>query len=188
MKPVLTSIGLLAAILLIHRLSIAQSTSNQINTKNKESKMSVVQKNKEMIRQLYEESLNKKNMGLLREYIGEEFVGIQGTKGVAAFEQPVGALIKAFPDIHWKIEELIGEDDKVYVQWKWQGTHTGQFQHHVATGKSITNVGSAVYRFREGKIISSQIQTDRLGFLQELGVLPLDLTLLSNKKPAAANQ
>jgi len=144
--------------------------------------MSAVQSNKEVVRKIYEQALNKRNMKLLQDLVSAEYVGIRGMKGAAAFEEPVAALIKALPDVQWNIEELIGEGDKVLVRWKLQGTHTGPFQNFVATGKTVTNDGMGIYEFKNGKIVSNQIHTDRLGFLQQLEVLPSDLTLLSNKK------
>lgn len=146
------------------------------------TKTSMVLGNKEIIRELFEESLNKRDMQFLRDHISEDFTGINGKKGAAGFEEPISGLIKAFPDMQWKIEELVCEGNKVVAAWNWQGMHTGQFQHIKPTGKKISNSGMAVFELRDGKIISSRVLTDRLGFWQELEVLPTDLTLLGNKK------
>jgi len=182
MKSVYAGIHALLT-LLIPGISNAQAANNSNGkTKNKEFNMSASQKNKEIIRNLYEQSLNKRNMSLLNDFISEDFVGIKGVKGAAGFEAPVIALIKAFPDIQWKVEELIGDDDKVVVKWKWQGTHTGQFGNFIATGKTFSNDGIGIFEFKDGKIINAHVQTDRAGFLQQMEVLPEDLTLLSNKK------
>ena len=142
--------------------------------------MSSIQSNKEVIRKLYEQALNGRNMALLPELISEEFVGIRGVKGAAGFEIPILALRQALPDVHWSLEELVGEGDKVMVRWQVQGTHTGPFQHVAATGKTVGNDGMAVYTLKEGKVIETQVLTDRLGFLQALEVLPLDLSKLPN--------
>src|SRR5258708_560845 len=184
MKSLHTGSYLLLAIWLIPGISNAQVT-DKINqsAKKKEFTMSVIQRNREVIRKLYEECLNKKNMGLLPDLISADYVGVRGEKGAAAFEAPVAGLIQAFPDIQWKLEELIAEGDKVVVRWKWTGTHTGQFQAYTATGKTISNDGMAIFECKDGKVISSQVQTDRLGFLQQLEVLPSNLALLSNRKP-----
>lgn len=180
MKP---GIHLLSAILLVHGISNAQAINNiNKSTKKKESDMSAVQKNKEVVLKLYEESLNKNNMDLLKEFVSEDYTGLQGKKGVAAFEEPVAPLFKAFPDIQWKLEDIIAEGDKVVVKWSWKGTHKAQFASFTATGKTVSNTGMAVFGFKDGKIINGQVLTDRLGFLQELGVLPLDLAQLPNKK------
>jgi steroid delta-isomerase-like uncharacterized protein len=183
MKPIHISTPLLLAILLISGLSTAQNSTTK-STKNKEVIMSATQHNKEIVRKLYEQSLNKRNLELLHNLVSEDYVGVRGIKGAAGFQEPVIPLIKAFPDIQWNIEELIGEGDKVVVKWKLQGTHTGQWQHYATTGKTITNDGMAVFELKDGKIISGQVLTDRLGFLQQIEALPLDLTQLSNRKPS----
>jgi hypothetical protein len=38
----------------------------------------------------------------------------------------------------------------------------------------MTNTGTAIFRFREGKIVAAALETDRLGFLQQVGAIPPD--------------
>jgi len=166
------------AVLLIAGTCYAQGAKNNASIKNKEVNMSVVQQNKAVIVKLYDQYLNQRNAAILQEIISPDYTGAQGHKGPAAFAEPVAPLLKAFPDAQWKLEELIAEGDKVIVKQQLHGTHTGQFQHIAATGKQVTNNGISIYEFKDGKIINSLVQTDRLGFLQQLGVLPFDLTLL----------
>jgi steroid delta-isomerase-like uncharacterized protein len=125
--------------------------------------------NKEIISALYEQSLNKRNFSLLKDFISSDYPG-----GVAGFESNIIPLINAFPDVHWEIKELIAEENKVVIRWKLTGTHTGQFRNIAATGRKVTNTAMAIYEFKNGKIINTEVLTDRLGFLQELGVLPAD--------------
>jgi heme-degrading monooxygenase HmoA len=77
---------------------------------------------------------------------------------------------------------VIGDADKVVVRWKWLGTHKAQFSTFPPTNKAITNEGMAIFRLKNRMITSTQLQTDRLGFLQALGVLPIDLTLNQNNQ------
>lgn len=169
---------LLLAILLIPGVSKAQLK----NVKQKEADMNTAQNNKEVVRSIYEQSMNKRNLGLLKEIISEDYTGATGVKGPAGFEATITSLIHSFPDIQWKIQELIAEGDKVMVKWEIQGTHTNAFQHIAPTGKKVNGTGMGIYEFKDGKVVSTQVQTDRLGFLQELGVLPVDLSKLTNKK------
>jgi len=140
------------------------------------------QKNKTIVRSLYEEALNKRNYQLLPELIADEYIGARGVKGAAGIQESIVPLVTAFPDIQWKVEELIGEGDKVTIRWKWRGTHQAAFQSYAATGKVVFNDGMAIYELKDNKIIATRIQTDRLGFLQELGILPLDLSSLPDRK------
>jgi len=145
---------------------------------SKNNTMSSIESNKEIVRKLFEESLNKGNLGLMSDLFAADFTGPQGEKGPAGFRANIELLLKAFPDIHYTIKDLVAEDDKVAANFTWQGTHTGQFRNVPATGKSVTNDGMAVFGLKDGKIISLAILTDRLGFWQGLGLLPADLTSL----------
>ena len=167
--------------LIIPGIINAQGTNNIKSNKNKEINMNTVQQNKEVVQKVFEQALNKRNFELLKEVIADDFTGLQGKKGATAFQEPILPLIKSFPDIQWKIEELIGEGDKVAIYWKWQGTQTAPF-NNVATGKTITNEGRATFTIKDGKIISAHVLTDRLGFLQGLDVLPADVNVLYNKR------
>jgi steroid delta-isomerase-like uncharacterized protein len=141
--------------------------------------MSAIQKNKETISALYNNGFNKRELKLLQDFISPDYTGIDGTKGPASFEATVIALIKAMPDVQWKIQELLGEDEKVVVRWKIQGTQTGVFSGFPATGNTVSSDGMAIFEFEAGKIIRGTVQTDRLGFLQQIDVLPTDLSQLS---------
>ena len=183
MKTLKASKYLLLAILLIPGISNARLNDDNKTAKKKESDMYTAQNNKETVRKLYEEFLNKRKLEGLKDIISDDYAGFPGKQGLAGFEAPILPLIQAFPDIQWKILELIGEGDKVMVKWEIEGTHVNQFQHIAPSGKKVKGTGMGILEFRDGKIVNAQVLTDRLGFLQELGVLPADITTLSNKKP-----
>lgn len=86
----------------------------------------------------------------------------------------VAGLFVGFPDIHYTLADATGEGDRVAVRWTWTGTHTGPYRGIAATGKRVANDGMAIYTLRAGKIASMSMLTDRLGFLQQLGLAPPD--------------
>ena len=141
--------------------------------------MSPIESNKGIVRKLFEESLNKGKLELMPDLFSADFTGPQGQKGPAAFRTTIEPLLKAFPDIHYTIKDLVAEEDKVAISWTWHGTQTVQFRNIPATGKAISNEGMAIFVLKDGKIVSAFTQTDRLGFLQGLGALPADLTPLA---------
>jgi len=148
-----------------------------------ETIMNTTQQNKEVVRKVFEQCLNKRNLDQLKEFISDDYNGPLGKKGAAGFQEPALPLIKAFPDIQWNITELVGDGDKVVLSWKWQGTQTAAYYANVAsTGKTITNDGVAIVTLKNGKVISNQVLTDRLGFLQAMNILPADVNALVNKK------
>ena len=154
-----------------------------LNTTTKQPfKLITMENNKEVIRRLFEDALNKRNMGLLTELVSADYTSSDGDKGAAAMEKTFRGLIKAFPDLQWHIKELFAESEKVFASWDVQGTNTGQYQVFAPTGKNVTGSGMGVFTFKDGKIVQSDVQTDRLGFLQALDILPRDLSHLNSKK------
>ncbi|MGZ3750709.1 MAG: Rid family detoxifying hydrolase [Mucilaginibacter sp.] len=76
----------------------------------------------------------------------------------------------------FEITELIADSNKVYARWKQTGKHLSDIDQYKATGLPLIEVGSAVYRVENDKIVEYWIQLDRQG---------LDLQLQQNAKVAA---
>lgn len=140
------------------------------------------EKNKAAVRNLYENVLNDRKFELLDKLISSRYSNAQGVKGAKAFSTRLLEFIQAFPDARWTITELVAEGDKVFVKQKVEGIHKAPYQGIAATNKFVTNEGTGIYEFKNGKIVYNRIQTDRLGFLQQLGVVPTDLALTSQEK------
>ena len=175
------STAILLAFLLNAGLLNAQHTNTINQPKNKEVTMTNTQRNKDVVQRIYDQALNQRSLELLNDLVSDDFVGIKGLKGVEGFQESAVSIIKAFPDARWRIVSLIGEENNVFIKWKLEGTHTGTFQNIAATNKTISSDGMGIYELKDGKVINVQIHTDRLGFLQQLGVLPEDLNLLTKK-------
>jgi steroid delta-isomerase-like uncharacterized protein len=182
MRSVRLRLCLVMFTLLMPGITDARDTFKDNNHSKKKPEMSEIQKNKEVVLKLFEQSLNERKLELLQEFVSEDYVGPGGVKGAAAFEMQVAVPINAFPDSKWDVEELIGEGNKVFVKWTLTGTHTRQFRNFAATGKTFSNTGMAIYELRNGRVINAEVHTDQLGFLQQLEILPSDLSLLQNAK------
>ena len=63
-----------------------------------------------------------------------------------------------FPDIHFTIDTMIAEGDKVVTQWTARGTHKGIFKGIPATGKKVTITAIDIDRIVNGK--STQCWTE----------------------------
>lgn len=181
MKPVFVFMStlLLSATLLLIGHHIAAEGSARTDNSKKEITMpgnQTAKKNKEAVRMLYEEILNTGKFDLLNHFVAENYTGVSGQKGPAAFAEPIKPLRQGFPDIRWTVEDLVAEGDRVAVRWFWRGKHTGPFRGFAASQNQVTNSGAAIFKFRDGKIVQSWIEIDRLGFLQQIGVVPKDLT------------
>ncbi len=127
--------------------------------------------NKRIIQSLYENALNKRDFKSFDMLISENYTGPGGEKGVEGFKKGVVDFIQAFPDAKWTLTDIIAEGNKVFVKQKVAGRHKGMFQNIPPTGQFISSEGMGLYELKDGKIISHQVLTDQLGFLQQLGVI-----------------
>lgn len=60
----------------------------------------------------------------------------------------------AFPDGVWTVDVLVERDDIVVSNWTLTGTHTGApFFGVPPSGKKVTINGTAILRFKDGKIV-----------------------------------
>ncbi|WP_431213093.1 ester cyclase [Puia sp. P3] len=137
--------------------------------------------NKETVARLYTEGLNKRNWQLINELIAPEYEGVRGIKGGEGFSAAIIPLVKAFPDMQWRIDDLFGEEDKVVIRFHWDGTHQDTFSVYPATGKHITNGGIATFTVKDGRITEGQLQTDRQGFVQQVAAPASEQTCLIDK-------
>lgn len=142
--------------------------------------------NKRNVEKLFDTCFNQGDLGLLDRLVAPEYVGPRGDKGPAGFRGIVVGLRTAFPDIHYTVDDVLAEGDRVAVRWHWTGTHKGQFRAFPATGKTFSNPGVGIFRFKDGKIVAGVMETDRLGFLEQMGAVPANVGLGPRPAPAAA--
>ena len=130
--------------------------------------------NKQAVHRLYDEHVNPGRLDDLSAFIAADYIGADGTRGPTAFASTIARLRIAFPDLHYTLEDVIAEGDKVAIRWTLRATHRGPFRDIPATGKRVVNGGFAIFRFADGKIIETTVDTDRLGFMIAIGRIPYD--------------
>lgn len=86
------------------------------------------------------------------------------------FKAFVGMLYAAFPDLHHKIEQQIGEGNKVASLVTVRGTHKGDFQGTSPTGRQVIFNDIIIAQIENGKFVALWAQFDVLGLLHQLGV------------------
>ncbi len=137
--------------------------------------MSEDKKNKNIVKSIFENYINKGNIEELSELISSEYIDLgTGKKGVEAYMQNIESLILGFPDIQFEIKDLVAEKNRVVIRWQWQGTHKGNFRSIMPTGKKAVTDGMAIYTLENGKVVSSIAVVDKLGPLQAIGAVPTE--------------
>jgi len=139
--------------------------------------MSTTENNKAVITRFIEEVINQNRMDRADDLVVEDFVELdplpgqrQGREGL---KEVLGMMQAAFPDIHWVIDEMVAEGDRVVTRFTWTGTHRSAFLGVRATGRRVTVKGVVMDQLVDGKMNESRILMDSLGMMQQLGVVPL---------------
>ena len=96
---------------------------------------------------------------------------IQAT-GAQALKEVWARLLRAFPDLHITIEDLIEEGDKVVSRNTVTGTHQGEYMGLPPTGKSVTYNEIFIVRFAGGRVAETWGVVDVLSQMRQLGVIP----------------
>jgi len=89
---------------------------------------------------------------------------------LAGFKQMVSALLAAFPDLRFTIEDHINAGEKVATRWVAEGTNTGPFAGAPPTGKAIRVEGLIIDRVLDGRVAERWEQWDQPAMLRQLGL------------------
>lgn len=133
-----------------------------------------IEENKALARRFFEEVWNQADEAAIDRYIADDAGGNDPDFGAGkeAFRAQWKKWHAAFPDLHFAVEDVIAEGDKVVTRWILTGTHQGEFQGIPATGKSIRVAGMSLDRLADGQIAEGFDGWDALGLRQQLGALP----------------
>ena len=91
---------------------------------------------------------------------------------VDGYKDFMSALLAAFPDSHFLVDDVIAEANKVAVRHRLQGTHQAEFQGIPATGKQVEVGGIVLFRIENEMIVEAWLNADLMGMLQQLGAIP----------------
>jgi steroid delta-isomerase-like uncharacterized protein len=132
--------------------------------------------NAAVVRRFYEQMCNERKNELADDLFTSDHVlhdpQIPAGVGPAAVAQVVSVYQNGVEG-HWGIEELISAGDRVIVRWTGSGTHVGEVNGIPATGKAVRVDAISIHRLSGGKIAETWEVWDTLGFLQQIGVVPL---------------
>lgn len=135
-----------------------------------------VEENKAIVRRFVEVIQCQHHLDAVDELFGPDFVDHSGNSNPPNREgarQLFAMMSAAFPDLDVKIQQQIGEGDKVVTMKSFHGTHQGEFMGIPATGKKIAFNAIEILRLEDGKIVEHWAVGDNLGMMQQLGVLPV---------------
>ena len=92
--------------------------------------------------------------------------------GAQAMKEVWGRLLRAFPDLHVAVGDVVAEGDKVVSRNVVTGTHQGEYMGLPPTGKSVTYNEIFILRFLDGRIAETWGVVDVFSQMRQLGAIP----------------
>ncbi len=174
MKPLLNPI-LIKALL----LSVTLVFSSQIAAQEpaeKKAALSAADQNRALGRRYFEEVWNQGKVAALDELLDPAYINHTPSTpnplpGPAGLKPIVEGMRRAFPDLHYQIEDIVATDDAVVMRVKMTGTHRGDLFGLPATGRRVSVAQINIERIRGGRIVGHWRVTDELTLMKQLGVV-----------------
>lgn len=136
-----------------------------------------IERNKAAMRR-FETCINENDLALGRELISEKAafatpVSPEPLHGAEGYLSVVSLMRESFPDVHWKLEDMVADEKTVAVRWTCSGSFTGKapFAGVEPNGRRFSTSVMNFYVFDEdGKIVDDIAATGMLGIIQ--GITP----------------
>ena len=119
------------------------------------------EQNKELVRRYYETVYNERNVESVGEYFADPETVERVKRGCFMY-------IRAFPDLHISVEELVAEGDTVVCRSTCTGTQDGEIKGIPPTGRHIAFDSVDIYKIEEGRFVSYWCQADVAGLMRQL--------------------
>lgn len=133
------------------------------------------EENKALVRR-FMQAYNDRKMEIFEELVAEDYIDhVFEQTGREALKSLFTMAFEGFPDWYEAIEDIIAEDDRVWVRVKATGTQTGDWNllgaKLPATGKSVVLNMVFIWRIADGQLAEGWEVDDNLDFLRALGVV-----------------
>jgi steroid delta-isomerase-like uncharacterized protein len=131
--------------------------------------------NKAVIRHLIEEVYNEGYLDGVDELVAPDIFDHAAVPehqhGIAGFKHVMEWVRTFSPDVHYDIDDIIAEGDKVAVRMTQSGTHTGTVRDMSPTGRRFSVDYVHWFRLADGKVVELWAVRDDLTRLQQLGLV-----------------
>ena len=130
----------------------------------------------EVIRQIakdfFEQIWNQGDESAIDRFISENTVGNdpQFGTGRESFRAKWREWQSAFPDIHFRVDDVIVEGNQVVTKWHLTGTQTGELEGMPPSNKKVSVDGVSIDQIENGMVVSGFDAWDSLNFRKQLGL------------------
>lgn len=133
--------------------------------------------NEQTFRRLIDEAFSGGDLTVVDELVAPRAVehqnGIDGNgEGPEGVKRSIMGLRSSFPDLRLTVEDLTTDGDKVWARLRGRATNSGPIMGRPATGRTIELDVIDIARFAGGKMVEHWGVADRLGMLQQVGLVP----------------
>ena len=137
--------------------------------------MSTEEDNKALVRRFIDEAFVKGRPDDLHEIVSERFTPRTWPSvepGIQSLMQTVTRMASGLSDVHFDVEDMIAEGDRVAVRVTAHAVHRGDFMGMPAAGKGYSIAEQHIFRIEDGKIAEHWHVADMLGMMRQIGALP----------------
>jgi steroid delta-isomerase-like uncharacterized protein len=149
--------------------------------------------NKQVVQTFVEECWNRGNLNKVSELLTDQVrfhdpVFPNMNPGAQNIRNHIEACRRAFPDLHFTIDDTIAERNEVVHHWTAQGTHKGPFLGMQPTNRRVTVNGTSIYRLEGSKIAEGYANWNLATMMAQLGVVELPKETMSGAHQEARSR
>lgn len=135
-----------------------------------------IEANKALIATYHQELWGKGDKSAIDRYWAPDaevhFTGFTGS-AIEVVKADVERYFGAYTDVETRIDNLVGEGDKVVLHWTTTGLHVGLYGDVPATHRVITMTGMDLFTITDARISACWSMWDGLSVYEQLGTLSI---------------
>jgi predicted ester cyclase len=116
-----------------------------------------VEENKRLVQRYVAEVWNAGSVDVLDEIYDPNFTEFGGIPGL---RESVIGFRTSFPDLHFDIDDVVAEDDKIVYRWTARGTHHGAYDGIAPTGNKMMVSGITMLHISNGRIVDDRFESN----------------------------
>jgi predicted ester cyclase len=127
--------------------------------------------NEAIVRRFFEELWNAGDLAVVDDIVAPHHVhhvGDDVRHGPEGVRQMAAYLRGAFPDLHFVLEDVLSDGDRVAVRWTATGSQTGPFLDLEPTGRHARWTGMDMVRLHDGQLVELWANADGAALWEQL--------------------
>ena len=125
-----------------------------------------------LVQRWLHEGWNQGSPDVVDQLISESWIGHDparpGLSSRDELKQNIRSIRAAFPDLHFTIEDVLVDGNRVALRWSSLGTHQAEFLGRHPTGHKVASGGIDIYRIEDGRIAETWSYWDVIGVLRQM--------------------